>query len=342
MQVKDARSLSPEAQEELRRRVVKAVEGGMKQGEAAKAFSVSRQTVNKWMKLYREKGSKGLARRKRGRPRGSRLAPHQAALTVRMLTDRCPDQLKFPFALWTRQALCNFLEYKFGVRVSVWTAGRYLRRWGFTPQKPLRRAYEQNPREVKRWLNEEYPAIRAKAKKEGAVIHWGDEMGLRSDDQRGRSYGRRGQTPVVPSTGRRFGVNMISTVTNRGELRFMVFSERFTSEVFIAFLRRLLRSSERKVYLIVDRHPVHTSKRVASWIEKNSERIEMFHLPSYSPELNPDELVNNDVKNNAHRKRRPKNRQEMLSNVRSFLRGKQRRPQDVRRYFEEENVRYAG
>src|SRR3989441_202816 len=157
------------------------------------------------------------------------------------------------------QAVQQLLARRFGVHVSVWTVGRYLRAWGLTPQKPVRRAYEQNPAAVRRWLKKEYPAIRAQAKREKAEIHWGDEMGLRSDHQAGRSYGRRGQTPVVPGTGQRFRCNLISAITNRGRLAFMVFHQRFTAPVFLNFLRRLLRLIPGKVFLILDRHPVHKS-----------------------------------------------------------------------------------
>jgi len=168
--------------------------------------------------------------------------------------------------------------------------GRYLKKWGFSPQKPLRRAYEQDPLAVKRWLETEYPEICAHARPEKAEIHWGDEMGVCSDYQAGRSYGRVGQTPVVSATGKRFRCNLISTITNRGRLCFKVFTQRFDSAVMLDFLRRLLRHSTQKVFLIVDGHPVHRSRAVRDWIERHASRIRLFFLPSYSPQLNPDEL----------------------------------------------------
>ncbi len=241
MKTEDARSLSAKAQEALRRLVVQAVREGLTQAEAARLFGVARGTVNGWMGLWEREGSPGLKAGRRGRPPCPRLAPPQAATTVRLILSRCPDQLRLPFALWTREAVQQLLARRFGVHVSVWTVGRYLRAWGLTPQKPVRRAYEQNPAAVRRWLQKEYPAIRAQAKREKAEIHWGDEMGLRSDHQAGRSYGRRGQTPVVPGTGQRFRCNLISAITNRGRLAFMVFHQRFTAPVFLNFLRRLLR-----------------------------------------------------------------------------------------------------
>lgn len=342
MKTQDARRLSSAAQEDLRCRVVRAVvEQGMRQVDAVRTFGVSRTSVHNWVKAHRESGAAALRSKPRGRPRRSRLAGHQAATTVRMITDRCPDQMKLPFALWTRQAVQQLLAERFDVEVSVWTVGRYLAKWGLTPQKPLRRAYEQNPKAVKKWLEEKYPAIHRQAKREKGEIHWGDEMGIRSDHQAGRSYGRKGKTPVIPGTGQRFRCNMISTITNLGRLSFMVFKKRFTSLVMIDFLRRLIRQSDRKVFLIVDGHPVHRSAKVKQWIDKHHRKIQLFMLPGYSPELNPDEYLNQDVKTNAVGRERPKDRAEMMSNVRSYLRSTQRQPEVVKRFFEAEEVAYA-
>jgi transposase len=260
---------------------------------------------------------------------------------VKLISDRCPDQLKLPFALWTRDAVGELLAKRFGVHVSVWTVGRLLRKWGFTPQKPLRRAYERDPVAVQKWLDEEYPAIRRAAKREKAEIHWGDEMGLRSDHQTGTSYGRKGHTPVIPGTGQRFRCNMISTITNRGRLAFMVFKKRFTADVMIEFVRRLIRHRPRKVFLIVDGHPVHRSRKVKRWLDKHCKHIRLFLLPGYSPELNPDELLNQDVKSNALGRQRPKHQHEMIDQVRSYLRSTQQQPEIVKRYFQEEHVAYA-
>ena len=313
----------------------------MKQTEAVEVFGVSRQAVHKWGKAYKKGGSKALSVKKRGRPKRPRLKPAQTCEVKRLIKERCPDQLKLPFMLWTREAVRELLSSRYGVSVSVWTVGRYLKSWGFTPQKPLRRAFEKDPEAVRRWLDEEYPAIRKAARKEGAEIFWGDEMGMRSDHQTGRSYGLKGQTPVVAGTGQRFRCNMISAVTNRGKLGFMVFKERFTADKFIEFMRRLVKHSNRKVYLIVDGHPVHKSSKVRKWISKREKKIRLFLLPAYSPELNPDELLNQDVKSNALGRRRPRDREEMIGDVRSYLWGTQKRPKIVRSYFKERHVQYA-
>lgn len=337
----DARTLAPEAQEDLRRRVVQAVRAGMGKAEAARTFGVTRQSIHNWMTSVEEGGTRALRARRRGPKKGSGLlAPHQAATVVRMVTASCPDQLRLPFALWTREAVCALVRRRFEAEMSVWTAGRYLKAWGLTPQKPMRRAYERDPAAVKAWVHEEYPAIARRAKAEKAEIHWGDQMGLRSDHQAGTSYSKRGVTPVIPGTGKRFGCSMMSTITNRGALAFMVFTERFTGAVMIKFLRRLVRHAKGKVFLIVDGHPVHKSARVRDWLGHRAAKIEMFLLPAYSPDLNPDEFLNNDAKGQAGRQR-PYDQPEMVGGLRSHLRATQRCPDIVRSYFHAESVRYA-
>lgn len=336
----DARTLSPAAQEDLRRRVVAAVrDQGMSQVRAAAAFQVSRGSIHNWLRAVERGGAPALAARKRGPKPRSRLASHQAATIVRIIEDRCPDQLRLPFALWTREAVGELIARRTGLHVSVWTVGRYLRHWGFTPQKPLRRAYEQDPAAVRKWLDEEYPAIRRQAKAEKREIYWGDEMGMRSDHQVGTSYGRCGRTPTIPGTGKRFGCNMISAITNRGHLLFMVFKRRFTAKVFVEFLRRLVRQVW-GLFLIVDGHPVHRSAAVKRWLAEHPE-LRLFGLPGYSPKLNPDELLNQDVKSNAVGRRRPQDQDEMVSTVRSYLRSTQQQPQIVQQYFHQKDVRYA-
>src|SRR3990172_5442809 len=312
----DGRCLAPAAQEELRRRVIRAVrEQGMRPAHAARVFGVSRASIYNWTAAVRRGGLAALRARKRGPKGGSRLAGWQAGTVVRLITDRCPDQLKLPFALWTREAVRDVIERRFGVRVSVSTVGRYLKRWGFTPQKPVRRGYERHPKAGQR--------------------------GLGSDHRAATSYSRRGRTPAIPGAGKRFGCNLLSTITNRGHLSFMVFRERFATPVLLRFLRRLLRQRPRKVFLIVDGHPVHRAAAVRRWVERHAHRMRLFFLPGYSPDLNPDEYLNNDVKANAVGRRRPANEPEMVRDVRGYLRSTQRRPDIVRAYFQHEDVQYA-
>ena len=341
MKIKDARSLPSIAQEDLRQKAVKAVMDGKKQVEVAKILGVTRQAVGKWINKFRQGGNKSLKAKQKGRPRGGKLLPWQAAQIAKTVTDHYPDQLKLPFYLWTREAVAQLIEQRFGIRLSVWTVGRYLSRWGFTPQKPVRRAYEQNPKAVRSWLEKDYPMLQKQANKERALIYWGDEMGLRSDHAVGRSYGRCDQTPIIPGTGQRFGCNMISAINNRGHLNFMVFKSRFDSNVFFVFLKRMVRQIKRKVFLIIDGHPVHHATKINNWIQKHTDQIRLFYLPGYSPQLNPDEMLNQDVKSNAVGRRRAKNQPELVANTRSYLRSRQRQPHIVKQYFQEEHVRYA-
>lgn len=340
--IKDARSLSRDAQEVIRLKVVAAVSGGMKIKDAARIFGVHRGTVSMWLKKRRELGPKALRKQRQGRPAGKKMiSEKQARQIVRLITDKTPDQLKLPFMLWTREAVRDLVRERTGVTASLMTVGRWLKAWGFTPQKPVRRAFDQDPEAVRLWLEEEYPAIRRAAKREGAEIHWCDEMGLRSDHQSGTSYGLKGETPVIPGTGQRFGCNMISSLTNRGRLRFMVFKERFRVGVFLKFLRRLVRNEGRKLYLIVDGHPVHKASAVKKWLSRHGDEIRLFYLPAYCPELNPDEFLNHDVKANAVGRRRAKNQTEMLSDVRGYLRSTQKQPEVVANFFHAPSVKYA-
>ncbi len=341
MKIRDVRSLPAIAQEDIRFKAVKAVLGGTKQVEVAKIFGVTRQAVGRWVNAKKTQGTKAIKAKPQGRPKGGSLLPWQAAQIVRTIMDRTPEQLKLPFYLWTREAVGRLIEQRFGIRLSIWTVGRYLARWQFTPQKPVRRAFEKDLTQVRHWLEERYPDIRKQAKAEKAKIYWGDEMGLRSDHVVGRTYGRRGHTPVIPGTGLRFGCNMISVITNRGHLNFMVFRKKFRAEVFVEFLKRLVRQVDRKIFLIVDGHPVHRSLKVRKWLKLNERRIRLFFLPSYSPELNPDEMLNQDVKSNAVGRKRALNQTKLMTNVRSYLRSRQRKPNIVKNYFKEEHVQYA-
>ena len=335
------RKLSPKAQEAIRQRAVKAVLTGKSRSEVARLFSVSRVSVNAWVTQHRIQGQSGLKSKKRGSHATGSLAPFQAATIARLVEKHPPEALKLPFVLWTREAVQQLIERQFSIKVSIWTVGRYLKQWNFTPQKPLRRAYEQNKQAVEKWLKEDYPEILRRAKKEKAQIYWEDEMGIRSDHQTGVSYGKRGKTPIIPKTGKRFGFNMISAINNRGKLAFSLFEGSFDTKVCIGFLRRLIRYSKGKVFLIWDGHPVHKGNAMKRWLENHQEEIEVFILPGYSPELNPDELLNQDVKSNAVGRKNARTKAELKKNVKSYLAGIQRQPLRVANFFRESHVQYA-
>jgi transposase len=340
----DARSLPGAAQAALRKRAVRVVLDGMTQAEAARVFGVHPNAVNRWIKRYREGGWDGLSERRRGRRAGEQpaLAAPQQQEVIALVRESTPDQLGLPGFLWTRDAVGELIGQRYGLWLARTTVGGYLRRWGFSPQKPQHRALEQNPAAVARWLATEFPAIRARAKREGGVVLWLDEMGVRSDAAAGRSWAPVGQTPVIKRTGKRFRVNMISAISNAGMLRFRLFVGSFSGPVFIDFLRRLLRDcGGRKVHLIVDGHPVHRAKLVSAWVGRHAERIELHVLPGSSPELNPVELLNHDVKANAAGRRRPRSAGELRDELHGYLRRRQRQPAVVVRFFDHPTTRYA-
>jgi transposase len=272
---------------------------------------------------------------------GRRLEAEQEAAVRKLITDKTPDQLKMPYALWTRAAVGQLIEQRFGVRLPVRTMGLYLARWGFTPQKPMRKAYEQSPAAVKKWHEEQYPVIAACAKLEGAEIHWGDETGLRSDDVRGRSYAPQRRTPVVRVSNKRHGLSVISSVTNRGQMRWKIFDGALNSDILIDFMKRLVKDAGRKVYLILDNLRVHHSKPVKAWLAEHKHEIEVFYLPSYSPELNPDEMANADLKQAVTKLAPARTKLQLVKATSKHLRSVQRQPERIRRYFEHEPVRHA-
>jgi len=339
----DARKLDLLGKEDLRRRTVQAVnQQGLSKSEAARVFGVSRTSVHAWIALHRKGGMDGLTPKRPGRPKGGgRLKGWQAARIVNTIRDKCPDQLKMPFALWTREAVRDLIEMRFGVRYSLGMVGRLLGRWVFTPQKPVMRAYERNEDRIRDWLQHEYPALRRRAKRENAEIYWEDETGLRSDHRVGRSYAPRGETPVIRGTGQRFGCNIISAVNNLGKMRFRVFQGSFTQTVMIDFLTRLIRDAQRKIIVITDGHPAHKGKCLRQWLETHASQCELVLLPGYAPELNPDELLNQDLKSNVFSAGRPRTRDELVTQTRSYLRATQKRPDIVRAYFLEPHVHYA-
>jgi len=291
MEHRDMRSLTPAAQEERRRQVVGLRESGLTYEAIAQQVGLTFNGVSNICKRFREKGMAGLRTGPRGPAPGTGrfLSADQEAEIRQLICRDTPDAYGLPFALWSRAAVAAVIEQCCGVRLAVRPMGTYLARWGFTPQKPLRRAYEQDPDAVRHWLETEYPAIVAKARQQKGTIFWGDETGLRSDDVRGRSYAPRGRTPVVRPCHKRANLGVISAVTNQGKLRWMVLRKAISAPVLISFLGRLIGDADGKVFLILDRLRVHRSQAVRDWLAQHTSQIEVFYLPAYSPELNLDE-----------------------------------------------------
>ena len=343
MERSDGRKLSIEALNERRRRAVKMRLAGATIMEAVERCELGRSAVIRAGQAYGRGGWRAVSVSGGGRPTGSgRLLSKAEESEVQwLIRDRTPDQLKMNYALWTRQAVSELIEVRYGIRLQVRTVGKYLKRWGYTPQKPWKKAYEQSPVAVGRWLGEQYPTIAKRAKQEGAEIHWGDETGLRSDDVRGRGYAPKGQTPVLRINSRREGLSVISTVTNKGEMRWKILSGALNAKILLDFLKRLTRQTDRKLFLILDNLRVHHSKPVKQWLAENAAKIEVFYLPSYSPELNPDELLNSDLKQRVTTAAPARTKRALTRTAERSLRSIQKQPQRIQSYFQHKHVNYA-
>lgn len=325
---------------ELRKRAVTSVHEGQVPSDVARALGVTPAALYGWLARYRRGGWGTLDARKRG-GRPPKLDGKALAWIFRTVTMKNPLQMKFTFALWTARMVGDLIEERFGMRLSKASVCRLLGQMGLTPQRPVWRAYQQRAEDVQRWLTKEYPEIRALAKRQNARIFFGDEAGVRSDHHAGTTWAPRGKTPVVSSTGARFGLNLISAVSAQGELRFMVTAGRVGARVFIGFLRRLLHKADRPIFLIVDGHPAHKAVAVRKFVESVDGRLRLFFLPPYSPELNPDERVWNDLKNNSIGRKHITSPTALKADVLGHLRSVQRKPDRVRGYFRNATTAYA-
>jgi transposase len=341
--LRDFRKLSPEAQAEARRIAVEMVKAGKTKREAAATVGVNRRFVGDWVRAEAARGASALVGGKRGRRKDEQkaLTPSGEFLIRNLVKDKCPDQLKLPFALWTREAVRDLVLQRTGLRLALTTIGNYLRAWGMTVQRPVRRATERSEPAVRAWLEHDYPKIVRRAKAENAEIQWADETGITNQANYGRSFAPKGETPVVPRTARKITQSMISALTNQGKLRFMIYEGALNVEKFIEFLRRLIKCADRKVFLIVDNLRVHHAELVTEFVAANAGRIELFFLPSYAPDRNPDEFLNNDLKQALGKRRTPRDKAGLKSGITSHMRRLQRRPEHVRSFFQAPSVRYA-
>ena len=340
---RDFRKLDAATQAELRRVAVSMVGAGRTRCEAAEAIGVNRRFVGAWVAAAARSGEAALSGGRRGRRPGEQKAlsrPAEARLK-RLITKHCPDQLKLPFALGTREAVAARIQRETGARLAASTISTYLRAWRFTAQRPLRRATERREPAVRNWLDREYPAIAARARAEGAVIQWAAETGLSNQANYGRSCAPKGQTPVIRRPAARFSHAMITSLTNRGKLRFMVYEGALNAAILLCFLRRLVSGAGRKLFLIVDHLRVHRAKVVSAWVQAHAEQIELFYLPPYAPEHNPDEFLNTGLKQAIARRRTPRDKAALKSGLTSDLRSLQRRPAKLRSFFQAQTVRYA-
>jgi transposase len=336
----DGRKLDHKTLEEIRIRAVERVQAGESPESVIQTLGFTRSCIYDWLARYRAGGWNGLkAKALAGRPR--RIQAHQMKWLWKTITGTNPLQHRFEFALWTRQMIQVLLKQEFRLKLSLPSLSRLLAQLGLSCQRPLFRATEQDPSRVKFWLTTEYPAIRQQAKLEGASIYFGDESGVRSDYHAGTTWGQRGKTPVVKSTGARFSVNMLSAITAKGHMRFMITTGKVNAERFIEFLQRLLHNATTSIFLILDGHPVHRSRAVASFVKSTQGKLRIFFLPGYSPELNPDEQVWNHVKHHGVGRTTLESRSHLLHRAKSRLFSLQRRPETIRSFFQLPDTRYA-
>jgi transposase len=343
METTDARKHNQQTQYELRKQIIRSRKKGMSNKAAADLVGISEAHASTIWQKYLKGGIEAIKPGVRGRRHGEQrtLTAEQEASLRKLLVDKTPDQLKLPFALWTRDAVRLTIKKLHGIELPLRTITDYLKRWGFTPQKPTKRAYEQDPKKLAQWLESDYPEISARAKEEKAEIHWGDETGIQSDAYNAKGFAPKGKAPVVRINAKKSRINMISAISNKGRVRFMLYKETMTSKVLIKFMSRLIRDSDRKVFLILDNLRVHHSKAVKKWLEANKEKIEVFFLPPYSPECNPDEYLNGNLKQKIRSGLPARSEKDLTTKTRSFMKTLQKRPDHVRNYFKHPRIAYA-
>ncbi len=339
----DARELSDEVLEALRLRALRGCELGFTEADMADILGVCRETVCHWWSAYARGGTDALPHDRTGRPPGSgRLLSEEQAEHIRqLLRSHGPEELGIPAPLWNRRAVRDLILRQCQVALAVRTVGLYLRRWGFTAKRPRRHARDQDPEEVRQWLEETYPAIEARAAREGAEVHWCDEVGVAADHCPGRGYAPRGEPATKEVPDKHIRASQISAITNSGKVHFMTYTTSMNAALFLVFLGRLLRGTTGKVFLILDRLSAHQTPEVQGWLARHRDRIEVFPLPRHAPERNPDEYLNNDLKGEVNGAGLPHNKQEVRSRIQAFMRKLVHLPERVRSYFQHPSVQYA-
>jgi transposase len=341
MRTNDARRLDHATLEAMRQRAVRGVQDGESPELVARVMGIDRSTIYGWLAKYRRGGWGALkAKPLFGRP--AKLDGRKLKWIYDTVTQKNPLQLKFAFALWTREMVAKLIKDKFNISLSLVSVGRLLAQLGITCQKPLHRALERDEALVQQWLKREYPRIRALAQREKADIYFGDAAHMRSDHHSGRTWGKKGETPVVSSTGARYRMSLISAITSRGHMRFMIKEKGgVNADVFIEFLRRLMIGSKNKIFLIVDRGPAHVARKTKAFVASLGGRLRLFYLPPYSPDRNPDELVWKHLKADAVGRTSITNFSDFKDKVKSSMLSLQRRPAKIRAFFQKPSLKYA-
>jgi transposase len=345
MSTVDGRSLTVAALEERRRTIIRMKLNGNDAKEIAEATGCSIKTVYPLWKKYSKNEDKenifNVKTRGNRYGNGRTLSAPQEDKIKKIIIDKYPDQLKFDFALWTREAVKNLIKKIADILMPIRTVGMYLQRWNFTPQRPIKHSYKRNDQEIKNWLNNEYPAIKKRAKREKADIYWGDETAIRTSDVRGRGYAPEGKTPIVKNTEIKITLSMISAITNQGKVLWKLHESNINADKFLDFAKRLIWHRKKKVFLLLDNARIHRSKKIKEWQKKNNKRIEIFYLPPYSPDLNPSERVNADLKYGVGSKIPKITKEELSRAVDEHMCMLQKTPSRIKLYFKDKRISYA-
>lgn len=337
----DARKLDHTTLEALRVRAVGRVQQGERPEIVGKALGLNRTTIYVWLASYRRGGWRALkAKPLAGRP--PKLDGKKLKWIYDAVTQKNPMQFKFAFALWTRAMIAALIKKKYGITLAANSVGRLLAQLGITAQKPLHRAMERDEALVQKWLKTEYPKIKKSAAIQGADIYFGDAAHMRSDYHAGTTWGKKGETPIVEATGARHGMSLISAITSKGKMRFMIKEKGgVNAAVFIEFLKRLLVGATRPMFLIVDRGPAHRAKKTKAFVETLGGKLRLFFLPPYSPDRNPDELVWKHLKADTVGRMVTTDKADFRSKVIASMHSLQKQPGKISAFYQKPSLKYA-
>jgi len=339
----NALQASTETQYEIRKAIIRHLKSGKSGRETAKLLDVSEGHVSNVKKAYEKEGIRGLKIGQRGRRKGDKrtLTIEQEWEVRKIIVDQSPEQLKLSGYMWTRENIRDLIKQRHKITMPLSTLGYYLERWEFSVQRPTKRAYKQDEQQVADWVEQEFPGIKERAKEENAEIYWGDETGVQNTANYLKGYAPIGCTPVVSVNPQKIKINMLSAISSKGKLRFILYKDNMNADKLIDFMRRLVKDSGRKVFLVLDNLRAHHSRKVAEWLEKHRDEIEVFFLPPYTPEYNPDELLNSDLKRGISKRSMPRSEKDLEHNVRSHMKSVQLNPKKIQSFFQAPTTIYA-
>jgi transposase len=339
----NAVKMSPNEQEIFRMSIIRMYKKGKTTTEIVELTSGKVRHIQSTIQKYKQYGIKAIKQKRMGRPKdvSKKLTNEQQKVIQKLIVDKTPDQLKMKFVLWDRTTVSTLILEKYGIKMPLSTMGYYLNKWGFTAQRPFKQNYKQNPRDVKKWLEEDYPIIKKKASRVHGIVYWGDETGIQNENNYIKGYAPKGQPPILKISSNKISINMISAVTNQGKLRFMCYEETMTQQVLITFMKRLVKESDKKIFLILDNLKVHHGLIVAQYIKKNKKDIELFYLPAYAPERNPDEYLNGNLKRELAKIKHPEDKETLRSTTRGLMMRFQNNAEHLKSYFKNKYIKYA-